>query len=74
MHLGYINMAPPQHEMVIKDCKKALKLSIKYIKALNWYTGALKELKQDEESPKAVHEELKLCIDYQASAVNHQWL
>ena len=50
MHLGYVNMSPPQHEMVVEDCNEALKLDIKYVKALNRRAGALEALERYEEA------------------------
>jgi len=50
IHLGYVNMSPPQHEMVVEDCNEALKLDIKYVKALNRRAGALEALERYEEA------------------------
>lgn len=43
---GYVNMSPPQHQMVIDDCNEALKLDTKYIKALNRRATALEALER----------------------------
>jgi len=47
---GYINMSPPKHELVVKDCDEALKLEPAYVKALNRRALALEGLERYEES------------------------
>ncbi|KAF9467556.1 ADP/ATP carrier receptor [Collybia nuda] len=46
----YVNMTPPKHEFVVRDCDEALKLDINYIKALNRRAIALEGLERYEES------------------------
>ena len=47
---GYMNMTPPQHDLVIVDCDEALKLDAGYVKALNRRALALEGLEKYEES------------------------
>lgn len=47
---GYINMTPPLHDLVVKDCDSALSLDPHYIKALNRRALALEGLGRLEES------------------------
>lgn len=47
---GYVNMVPPQHDLVVRDCDEALKLDINYIKALNRRAIALEGLERYEEA------------------------
>ncbi|RDB21749.1 Mitochondrial import receptor subunit tom70 [Hypsizygus marmoreus] len=46
----YVNMTPPQHELVISDCDEALKLDSNYVKALNRRGNALESLERYEEA------------------------
>lgn len=46
----YINMTPPLHDLVVKDCDSALSLDPHYIKALNRRALALEGLGRLEES------------------------
>ena len=48
--LGYVNMSPPKHELVVADCDAALKLDANYVKALNRRATALEGLHRYEES------------------------
>jgi import receptor subunit TOM70 len=48
--LGYVNMSPPRHELVIEDCNTALSLDRNYVKALNRRAGALEGLQRYEEA------------------------
>ncbi|KAH8813797.1 hypothetical protein DL96DRAFT_1625416 [Flagelloscypha sp. PMI_526] len=46
----YMNFSPPEYAKVIADCDEALKLDIKYIKALNRRATALESLSRLEEA------------------------
>lgn len=48
--LGYVNMSPPKHELVVADCDEALKLDTNYVKALNRRATALEGLHRYEEA------------------------
>jgi hypothetical protein len=43
-------MEPPQHEKVVADCDEALKLDVRYVKALNRRATALEALERYEDS------------------------
>jgi import receptor subunit TOM70 len=45
-----MNFSPPEYAKVIADCDEALKLDIKYIKALNRRATALESLSRLEEA------------------------
>lgn len=47
---GYVNMEPPQYDLVIADCDEALKLDVMYIKALNRRAMAFESLHRFEEA------------------------
>ncbi|KAG5352015.1 hypothetical protein C0989_004211 [Termitomyces sp. Mn162] len=46
----YVNMEPPQYELVVSDCDEALKLDNTYIKALNRRAMAFESLHRYEEA------------------------
>ncbi|KAG6885324.1 hypothetical protein C0993_003171 [Termitomyces sp. T159_Od127] len=46
----YVNMDPPQYDLVVADCDEALKLDVMYIKALNRRAMALESLHRYEEA------------------------
>ncbi|KAJ3746140.1 ADP/ATP carrier receptor [Lentinula detonsa] len=46
----YMNMAPPQYELVVQDCDEAIKLDINYVKALNRRASALESLERYPEA------------------------
>ncbi|KAF8876057.1 mitochondrial outer membrane translocase receptor TOM70 [Infundibulicybe gibba] len=46
----YINMTPPKHELVVRDCDAALRLDATYVKALNRRALALEGLERYEEA------------------------
>ncbi|KAG6895158.1 hypothetical protein C0992_002875 [Termitomyces sp. T32_za158] len=46
----YVNMQPPQYDLVIADCDEALKLDVMYIKALNRRAMAYESLHRYEEA------------------------
>ncbi|KAG6889473.1 hypothetical protein C0995_001000 [Termitomyces sp. Mi166 len=46
----YVNMQPPQYDLVVADCDEALKLDVMYIKALNRRAMALECLHRYEEA------------------------
>ncbi|PSR77738.1 hypothetical protein PHLCEN_2v7722 [Hermanssonia centrifuga] len=46
----YVNMQPPQHELVVEDCNAALNLDKRYVKALNRRAAALEALGRFEDS------------------------
>ena len=48
--IGYVNMSPPKHDLVVLDCDEALKLDANYVKALNRRAIALEGLERYEES------------------------
>ena len=48
--VGYVNMEPPQYDLVIADCDEALKLDVMYIKTLNRRGMALESLQRYEEA------------------------
>ena len=52
---GYLNMNPPQLELVIADCDAALALDRRYEKALGRRAGALESLGRYEESLRGVY-------------------
>jgi import receptor subunit TOM70 len=47
---GYVNMSPPQHDLVVRDCDIALQLDKTYIKALNRRAAAHEGLNQLQEA------------------------
>ena len=47
---GYVNMTPPNYELVIQDCDAALALEKNYVKALNRRATALEKLGRNEEA------------------------
>ncbi|KAJ3801899.1 ADP/ATP carrier receptor [Lentinula aff. detonsa] len=46
----YMNMVPPQYELVVQDCDEAIKLDINYVKALNRRASALESLERYPEA------------------------
>ncbi|KAJ3787464.1 ADP/ATP carrier receptor [Lentinula aff. detonsa] len=46
----YMNMVPPQYELVVQDCDEAIKLDINYVKALNRRASALELLERYPEA------------------------
>jgi import receptor subunit TOM70 len=46
----YVSMEPPQHEKVVADCDEALKLDVRYVKALNRRATALEALERYEDA------------------------
>ena len=48
--IGYVNMTPPKHELVVQDCDEAIKLDSKYVKALNRRALALEHLERYQEA------------------------
>ncbi|KAF8574467.1 TPR-like protein [Ramaria rubella] len=46
----YVNMSPPKHDLVVKDCDEALKLDAMYVKALNRRAAALEALNRHHEA------------------------
>ena len=47
---GYMNMKPPQYELIIGDCDKAISLNKDYVKAINRRANALEALDRLEEA------------------------
>lgn len=47
---GYVSMAPPKYDLVVKDCDEALRLDSNYVKALNRRAVALEGLERYEEA------------------------
>ncbi|THV05355.1 mitochondrial outer membrane translocase receptor TOM70 [Dendrothele bispora CBS 962.96] len=46
----YMNVSPPNYELVVQDCDDALKLDSKYVKALNRRASALENLERYAEA------------------------
>ncbi|KAJ4490622.1 ADP/ATP carrier receptor, partial [Lentinula aciculospora] len=46
----YMNMVPPQYELVVQDCNEAIKLDSSYVKALNRRAMAFEALEQYSEA------------------------
>jgi hypothetical protein len=65
--IGYINMSPPKHELVVEDCDEALKLDSSYVKALNRRALALEGLERYEESLRGMVHRLYLFCSFFSS-------
>jgi hypothetical protein len=48
--IGYLNMQPPNYELIVQDCDQAVALDRNYVKAINRRAVALECLERYEES------------------------